>query len=78
MSDKCRCHDLQQVLVGRFIYRGLRCPHCIDLILEAKNELVRENNALLGKLRDRENVSAFSISTSDAATGQDASERSPR
>jgi hypothetical protein len=43
---RCRCHLLARVVVGGTEFRGLRCPACIDAILESKNELVRENNAL--------------------------------
>lgn len=56
MSDKCRCRDLQQIVVGRFVYVGLRCPHCIDLIIESKNELVRENNVLRERLSKENKV----------------------
>lgn len=47
MADKeCRCNALARVVAGGVEFRNLRCPACVDAILEAKNELVRENNRL--------------------------------
>lgn len=44
--NDCQCNKLKRVVVGGLELLNLRCPHCIDAIMEAKNELVRENNRL--------------------------------
>ena len=49
-DDRCHCARLLRVLAGGVEFRALRGPFCIDAIMEAKNELVRENNALRAAL----------------------------
>ena len=46
-NENCQCNKLMRVAVGQTEFRGLRCPHCVDAILEAKNEVIRENYRLL-------------------------------
>jgi hypothetical protein len=42
----CHCNLLKKIVVGNIQFLNLRCPLCIDQVMEAKNELVRENNRL--------------------------------
>ena len=53
----CLCVGLQsvKVVVGHLECKGLRCPRCIDAIIEEKNRLVRENQRILrGEFTDDE------------------------
>lgn len=50
ITNPCQCNRLARVVVGGFEFKGLHCPHCVDMVLEAKNELVRENNRLRAEL----------------------------
>lgn len=43
----CKCALLHKVQTGGVEFYNLRCPACADAIVEAKNELVRENQRLL-------------------------------
>ena len=45
-SDPCQCLKLQRVVTNSVTFYGLRCPHCVDSIMEAKNALVRRVNEL--------------------------------
>jgi hypothetical protein len=47
---ECRCHLLTRVVAGGAEFKGLRCPACIDAVLESKNEVVRENDRLRAEL----------------------------
>jgi hypothetical protein len=42
IMNLCQCRKLTRVVVGGLEFLNLRCPHCIDSIIESKNELVRE------------------------------------
>ncbi len=50
MTD-CKCLLLANLTLGGNRFEGLRCPACIDAIIEAKNQLVRE---LQGEAKARE------------------------
>lgn len=48
--DPCRCREVQHLLASAGWPNALRCAHCVDAVLAAKNELARENGRLLAEL----------------------------
>lgn len=53
-SNVCRCDVLRHVRVGKYVFDNLRCPACLDAIVGAKNETVRESHRLEQRLDDQE------------------------
>jgi hypothetical protein len=45
-GDRCYCVHLRQVHAGSLEFRGLRCPFCLDALLDKCNDLVRDNHRL--------------------------------
>jgi pimeloyl-ACP methyl ester carboxylesterase len=43
----CYCAKIPTLVVAGVALDRLRCPDCVDAIVESKNELVRENQRLL-------------------------------